>query len=663
MKWKKAKKLLAMGMAVMMMGTPVTGCGSETEVSYTPELPTGIEEADIWVDAIDGLSEDFIMGMDVSTVLAEEASGVVYYDRNGEEADLFRILADSGVNYIRVRVWNDPYDAEGNGYGGGNNDVAAAAEIGRRAAEYGMKLLVDFHYSDFWADPNKQFAPKAWEGMKLEEKGEALYDFTVESLRTIEEAGADIGMVQIGNEINNGMAGETNQGHVITLLEQGSQAVRDFDEDGTIKIVVHYTNVENTDDLMKRVDALADAELDYDVLGVSYYSYWHGSMDNLENVLETITEDYGKETCVVETSYGYTLEDHDGCGNTFGEENLLEGYAASVQSQANNVRDIMEAASEAGSLGVFYWEGAWVPVGSSATENQSKWETYGSGWASSYAADYDPEDAGKYYGGNAWDNQAMFDENGRALPSLDVFRYARYGSTCDLAVDYVPEAELELNLGDAVVMPETVMVHYNDRRSSKEEPVIWEEEEVAAIRTDKAGEYRVSGTLDNGMQTEGLTVSCLVKVCRANRVVNPSFEDEDVSMWKVTSETGSNPTDIQEKTTDAFTGDYSFHFWDEREQDFCVEQTISGLEAGTYTFQVKLQGGDVGEDAEIYSYAKIDGEIYSSAPVTLEGWCVWQTPEVTGLKLDGNQDITIGVSVKAAGGGWGTMDDFNLFQE
>lgn len=658
MKGRKVRRCLAAAMAVMMLGTSVTGCGSKTGSAYVPTLPTGTEEADIWVDAVDGLSEDFIMGMDVSTVLSEEASGVVYYDENGNEADLFQILADAGINYIRVRVWNDPYDENGNGYGGGNNDVAAAAEIGKRAAEYGMKLVVDFHYSDFWADPDKQFAPKAWEGMTVDEKAQQLYDFTAESLKTIADAGADIGMVQIGNEINNGMAGEKKYDNVITLLEQGSRAVRDFDKDGDIKIVVHYTNVESTDALMERVDALAEAGLDYDVLGVSYYSYWHGSMENLQEVLETIQSDYGKETCVMETSYAYTLEDGDGCGNSVSETELLADYTASVQSQANNIRDIIQTASDAGALGVFYWEGAWVPVGSDATTNSVLWEKYGSGWASSYSADYDPDDAGKYYGGNAWDNQALFDHEGKALPSLNVFRYVRYGATCELAVDYVTEPTVALNIGDEVALPDTVMVSYNDRSQSGEEAVTWEESDVAAIDTQQMKDYTVKGSLDDGTQ-----VSCLVKVAKLNYVKNPSFEDEDASMWTVTSETGSDPTDIQEKTTDAVTGDYSFHFWDEAAQEFRVEQTISGLSEGSYTFQTNLQGGDVGADAVIYSYAIIDGETYQSAPVTLDGWCVWQTPEITDLVLDGSQDITIGVYVKVAGGGWGTMDDFYLYKQ
>ena len=187
--------------------TEAPGGQAKEQGEYVPELPSASEEADIFVEPVSGLSDDFIMGMDFFSVIAEEESGVVYYDEDGNEADLFQVLADAGVNYIRVRVWNDPYDAEGNGYGGGNNDVEKAVQIGSRAAKYGMKLLVDFHYSDFWADPAKQMAPKGWEGYTPAEKQDALYEYTKESLQAIIDGGADVGIVQIGNEINNGLAG------------------------------------------------------------------------------------------------------------------------------------------------------------------------------------------------------------------------------------------------------------------------------------------------------------------------------------------------------------------------------------------------------------------------------------------------------------------------
>lgn len=393
-------------------------------------LPDGTEESDIHVEPVADISDDFICGMDASSVLAEENSGVTYYNYEGEEQDVFMTLAQSGVNYIRLRVWNDPYDENGNGYGGGNNDVATAIELGKRATRYGMKVCIDFHYSDFWADPKRQHPPKAWENMSSDEKSDALYTFTRESLTEILDAGVNVGMVQIGNEINNGMSGETTLSAVMKLLSSGSRAVREISEAyGTdILIAVHYTDIQEANKIDRIASNLAGHNVDYDIFAFSYYPFWHGTLENMQTVTKNIQEKYGKKVVIAETSYCYTSEDGDGCANSVtGTDDLVEGYPATVQGQASMIRDICAAANEAGAIGVFYWEGVWVPVGKASADNSSIWEKFGSGWASSYAADYDPEDAGLYYGGCSWDNQAMFDFDGHPLASLNVFKYLKYG--------------------------------------------------------------------------------------------------------------------------------------------------------------------------------------------------------------------------------------------
>ena len=326
---------------------------------------------------------------------------------------------------------NDPYDENGNGYGGGNNDVPTAIELGKRATKYGMKVCIDFHYSDFWADPKRQHTPKAWEGMDLEEKSNALYDFTKDSLKQMLDAGVDVSMVQIGNEINYGMCGETIAGNVTKLLKSGSSAVRDISDtyNQDIQIVVHYTNITQSASLYSLIKNLQTSELDYDIIGLSYYPFWDGDMDNMKKVVETIQKDYGKKVMIAETSYCYTSEDGDGNANSLaGTDDLVDGYPATVQGQTDMIRDVIAAANEAGACGVFYWEGTWIPVGKATDDNSAIWEKYGSGWASSYASDYDPDDAGLYYGGSAWDNQAFFDFEGHPLESLKLFNYLKEGT-------------------------------------------------------------------------------------------------------------------------------------------------------------------------------------------------------------------------------------------
>ena len=619
-------------------------------------LPEGPEEADIYVEPVADISDDFIRGMDASEVLVEENSGVKYYNYDGEEQDVFMTLAQSGVNYIRLRVWNDPYDENGNGYGGGNNDVETAIELGKRATKYGMKVNIDFHYSDFWADPKRQHAPKAWEGMSIEEKCDALSTFTKESLTKLLDAGVDVGMVQIGNEINNGMSGETLMPNVMNLLCSGSRAVREIAESygKDIQIAVHYTNINDPDQINKIAYNLQSFGVDYDIFGMSYYPFWHGTSDGMQAVAKNIQEKYGKKVMIAETSYCYTSEDGDGCDNSLkGTDDLVDGYAATVQSQATMIHDICAAANEVGVIGVFYWGGTWIPVGKATEDNSPIWEKYGSGWASSYASDYDPEDAGLYYGGCSWDNQAMFDFEGHPLASLNVFKYLKYGATAPLAIDSIPEVYHTCDVGGEVKLPETVDVIYNDRSANKQVPVAWDETQIAAIDTEKGGTYDVTGLLE-----DGTTVTCHVEVKMINYAKNPSFEDADTSMWKVSYEGEKNPTDFQTKTDDAHTGDVSFHFWSESDMEFSIEQELIDLEPGTYQLLAYAQGGDVSEDAAMELYAIVDGEELTE-PFMVTGWADWKNPTIPEIKVtDGT--LTIGVRMKCNAKSWGTVDDFTL---
>ena len=394
------------------------------------------KEQNIEIRPIANLNAHFICGMDASEVLAEENSGVVYYDYEGRKQDVFQTLSESGINYIRLRVWNDPYDENGHGYGGANADLRNAIELGKRATQYGMKVCVDFHYSDFWADPNRQLAPKAWRGYSPEKKEAAVYQFTADSLTQILESGVDVGMVQVGNEINNGMSGETDASVVNRLLKEGIRAVRElaakYHKD--IKAALHYTLIKDAEGIAKIARKLKQDAVDYDIFGMSYYPMWDGTNENMQKVARNIIETYGKQVMIAETSYCFTAESGDGFKNAFvGDADLVEGYDASVQGQAAIIRDICEAANEAGVIGVFYWGGTWVPVeaydpdaanaDAVLASNREKWEKFGSGWACKCVGAYD--EFSKNYGGSEWNNQAMFDFGGHPLQSLKVFQYMR----------------------------------------------------------------------------------------------------------------------------------------------------------------------------------------------------------------------------------------------
>ncbi len=363
-------------------------------------------------------SGTLVKGADVSSLISLENSGVKYYDYDGNETDLLKLLSDCGFTHVRVRIWNDPYDKDRNGYGGGNCDLDNAAALGSRAAKEGLKLIADFHYSDFWADPSRQMTPKVMEGLSVSQKADYIREYTRTSLEALKNAGADTDMVQIGNETVYGMCGEDNWDNMIVLMKAGIEGARQADKN--IKIILHFTDIQKEGHYDWIASMLKDNDVDYDIFATSYYPYWHGSQENMSKVLKKIADDHDKDVLVVETSYPYTTQDGDGFANSVGS---MAGYEFSISEQINAISktfDSVRAIGEHG-LGVCYWEPAWIPVPGTQAEKKALWEKFGSGWASSYSAEYDPENAGKWYGGSSWDNQALFDNSGHPLESLKIF--------------------------------------------------------------------------------------------------------------------------------------------------------------------------------------------------------------------------------------------------
>lgn len=622
------------------------------QVSGETTLPV---DADIFVKKVEGLTTDFIKGVDISSIISLENSGVQFYNENGEVQDIFTTVHEAGVNYVRVRIWNDPFDTAGNGYGGGNNDLATAIEIGKRATANGMKLLVDFHYSDFWADPGKQHTPKAWANLSFEDKKTALYDFTKESLQALLDENIDVGMVQVGNETNGSFVGESNWTKISELFNEGSRAIRDID--ASILVALHFTNPESAGRYDSYAKILQDNDVDYDVFASSYYPFWHGTLSNLTTVLKKVADTYGKKVMVAETSYAYTAEDGDGHGNTAPQSSgQTLDYSISVQGQANSVRDVIEAVANVGEagIGVFYWEAAWIPVGPKENLEQNKliWEQYGSGWASSYAKEYDPKDAGVWYGGSAVDNQALFDFNGNPLSSLNVFKYVDTGAVAPITVDEIKDVSVTAIAGEPIVLPATVSVTYNDGTTGII-PVVWDQAAFEQAISQGPGNYVISGIAEGGQEVKAHLI-----IKKENLVVNASFENDDRSMWKITYGEGSEKhTDYQNNVSDAKTGNYSLHFYSAKGINFRIEQTISGLKPGYYSLSMFIQGGDA-TDTDMNLFA-IAGSKEMKVETGVNGWAKWNNPEIQNILVtDGT--LTIGANIKANGGAWGSIDDFYL---
>ena len=644
-------------LSVLVLALTLVSCKGATSDWRPNPIRTDVSSDTLYVKSVENMPKDFILGMDASSVPSLEAGGVKYYDHDGNEKDVFAILAENGVNYIRVRVWNDPYDGAGHGYGGGNCDINTAVKIGKRATENGMKLLVNFHYSDFWADPAKQMAPKAWRGMSIDEKSEALYAYTKECLELLVSEGVEVGMVQIGNETNGAMCGENASAlggwkKITQLMSAGSRAVREVCPDALVAI--HFANPEKANNYQSYSKNLDYYGVDYDVFASSYYPFWHGTLENLSSVLGEVAKTYGKKVMVAETSYAFTAEDSDFYGNTIGEGGgIVKSYPFTQQGQANLVRDVVETvANTEGGIGVFYWEGAWISSGGESYEqNLALWEKHGSGWASSYAGEYDVDDAGKWYGGCAVDNQAFFDRDGKALESLKVFALLEQGNIVPNAADAIEDTNLIIDLNGEISLPETVNAVMRDN-AKQAIPVQWQDVDTAAIKNGGVAKYTVQGTAG------GMKAVCYISMVEYNFLKDWSFEDGDGS-WVANAIGSFDELHVEDKVSDSMTGTKHYHFWGAGANcvEFTLEQRISELKSGKYNYSVSIMGGDGGE-TDIYAYVKINGETVYTAPTVITVYNEWHTATIEAIEYIEGDELTVGVYVKCAGpNAWGKIDD------
>lgn len=360
--------------------------------------------------------DHWMIGADVSSLLEVERCGGKFY-KNGQQMDALMILRDHGVNTIRLRLWNDPYSSMGEPYGGGCCDLNCVITLARRAKELGMSWILDFQYSDFWADPGKQTIPKAWQGLDEDGLAHVVGDYTTQILRTLADNDLIPQMVAPGNELSNGLLWPygryPNFPAITRFVSAGVEAVRAFDPG--IPVMIHLDNGGNNSLYREWFDHyFANGGADFDCIGLSYYPFWHGNMADLQSNLRDIGERYNKDLIVVETSSGFTMEDYqkyeklpiDARKGMATKPKLVESVAHPMTPEGQRaflrdlialIRDVPQA------VGYCWWEPCMLPVP-------------GCQWATEAGRAYVNEPGA---GGNEWANQALFDYDGNALPAME----------------------------------------------------------------------------------------------------------------------------------------------------------------------------------------------------------------------------------------------------
>ena len=686
-------------------------------------------QSTIWVERVQGLSPDFIMGADISSVLAIEKSigahlnedgslrstnpgGVsqaAFRDFDGQPSDLFDELYSGGVNWVRARIWNDPRDTRptvsgspnpnyGLYFGGGNTDVDAAIEIGLRASAAGQRMLANFHYSDFWADPNRQYPPQAWEQFfnnqresirDIDGLANALYEFTFDAVYRILDAGVDLGMVQIGNETNNAIAGVDHGAGFATLplFAAGSRAVRNAErefkgyplipegqttlDDGfvpDILIAIHKTDPQVWSNYTVPAAALRNANIDFDVIGTSYYPFWDGNLQNLSDLLNHLSSTFDVDAAVFEIAWPFTTLDSDGSGNNWsGSDSNLAAlpriYPVSPQGQANAVRDVIDIVAQVKGgrgIGVFYWEPAWITISPHRVNeneqgqiigvqsgtggyNQPRWRDHGSGWSSGIANFYDSR-ASAAPVGSSWDNKAMFNHRGEPIASLNVWRYVHTGAYRADGANPVEkimdgarvEVEAKPGLTPAIIIaehiPQTLEVIFADNSRPKMS-VQWNVQDIQdliALQSAQGGmrSASIQGTVYADGQNHNVTNTLVISP--RNLALNPSFETSD--NWTITfNHDGSVLDDYNQNyarigTDNPRTGSHAMRYFRNApaQINFTFSQTFTNLPAGYYALNMWHRGDNHGGGIAVqhrHIFIEVNGAMYTAPIAMPDGMC------------------------------------------
>lgn len=341
----------------------------------------------------------FYYGADLSYVNEMEDCGATYYNKEGVAKDPYSIFKNAGANLIRVRLWHNPTWTN-------YSNLEDVKKTIQRAKDKGMKILLDFHYSDTWADPETQEIPAAWEDFIDETPTlrSLLYDYTYHTLEELEQENLLPDLVQVGNEINGMILQKGDLEWPIdwernsSLINAGISAVRDIaqEKNKSIEIMLHIAQPENA--LWWFDQATKNGVTDFDWIGLSYYPIWSDyDLNNVSSAFETLINTYNKQLMVVETAYPFSMEDTDSANNILGSDALIEGYPASEQGQLEYLNALKNKIEMAGGSGLIYWEPAWV-----STNCDTKWGT-----------------------GSHWDNATLFNHENKVTLGMQFYQSSK----------------------------------------------------------------------------------------------------------------------------------------------------------------------------------------------------------------------------------------------
>ncbi len=515
----------------------------------------------------------FIKGMDISSYPEMLDKQYTYYDFNGKEVNLLDFAKEQGFNYGRLRIWNEPERVpESGGYCNLQDTLKMAKEIMQR----GMGLLLDFHYSDWWADPGNQNLPFAWKELSEDELVEAVYDYTKKVMMALAENGTYPDMVQIGNEIRCGMmwpvGAITNWKGLAKLINAGIKAVRDTQGERDTKIVIHldqggrYYYYEEWFDA-----ALAHGVTDFDIIGLSYYPFWHGTFNDLKNTMEKLIVRYKKPLVLAEIAHAYRMSQ----GNLFGEaQERIAGFPANPEAQRTVLELIMSIVAHVSNdmgIGVFYWEPFWQ-----AKENDGSWGSC----------------------------MVLVDSNGMPTEGCKAFGIdPKSADVNKIAKIYEPKAAM---LSDKEqlesYLPQNIKVLMWDGRMESR-VVNWELSDIPVSE-----EFSIHGVLSSG---EGVQMQIRIDSNAQNLIGNGEFEEE-LRFWEIRMS-----HDVQQEIRQEIAEEFPFeaknyfYFSCKENLTLCMKQCIERVEQGSYVLSLEYLGDNT-TGVKVWLYAKSGNKEYEA---------------------------------------------------
>lgn len=553
---------------------------------------------------------DFYKGMDISSLPELLDEGMQVKDFDGTPMDSFVLLQKYGVNSIRLRIWNKPENIpESKGY----CDLQHTLQMAKRIKAHGMHFLLDFHYSDFWADPGQQRKPKEWEGLSFQELEEAVFTYTRDTLLALQREGVLPDVVQIGNEIRSGLLfpdGELpNYPQMVRLVNAGICGARAVAGKECLKVMIHLDQGGRYFYLKEWFSrAFENGLKDFDIIGLSYYPFWHGTFTDLRTTMERLLSDFGKPIMVVETAYAWRSSN---AGFIDEAQERIAGFEATPQNQEkvlDLVMNIVASLPNKMGQGIYYWEPLSLPLPGQG------------GWG---------------------ENMGLLNEEGRVMEGIRAFLFSREKQRCeDCAKVYQPQTII-IRPGQLPELPKEVQVLYYDGTIRSRE-VIWEDSEVNA---DRPGTYQVAGSIKGIAEKAKACVQIEEELPPAENLISDSNWNDGLARWEMTVDAEKIFTGFYPEFADPFPAPPINALRVEGSSNFSfqISQRVWITQSGRYRLTVEFKGTDTtGVDVRMFAHNEAEKWETVIHP-TEHGWTVHSIENIVCER----GYLTVGISIQA----------------